>query len=499
MKGSERGRRPAAKRGHSIEAMIGVLRSMAAALAMATVMLLSAPHAAKADDPTPGQPAAGETTEAGPPSAEGDAVEADAEGEAADAEADQGPAAPQDGAEDAAEAAPPPPPDPVEADPVSKQFAELGLEAAAAALAAQADPAPETLFALAGARFLLGVEYAAQERYRYGVGSVDFMPGLQLPLPDNAEPKPFDPEVLERVFAGLTRDMAGVIEALDRIPAEALANDEFGVALALDDLWIDANDNGARNEAGPATETAMDLAGAALGVTMRGARGTVVRFDAADVAWLRAYAHLLSGVAELALSLDLTAAAEAAAPGWRAAELYRGADPLGLQEQLWIDQLAVFATVLRGAPDPTRTQAALAHFQAMIANNRVFWARLDAEEDNAGEWVPNPRQQSALGGVRVDAETRDAWVAVLGELDMVLRGERLIAHWRYREDAEGARVGINLRRALENPGTAELMLWLQGAAAAPFIEKGEVASGEALAAFAALMGGESLAYAIWFN
>lgn len=443
-------------------------RGVAAALIAALLWSAAAPGAALAQ--TPSEPAPAETPQ----------------GEAA------------------AAAAPPAPSEkepPLTADPISAEFAKRGLSAVIARLEALAEPSPEELFALAGARFLRAVERASQQRYRFDLGQVDYAPMLRLPLPRNAKPEPFDPAVVEIVFTGVLEDMAGVEAALSRIPSEALEGDAFGVTLSLDDLWIDVNANGARDEAGPATETMMDLAGALLGAQLRGMRGTLIRFDAADVAWLRAYGHLLSGVSELVLSVDPTAALTAAQPGWEAGKRFtrvRGGG-FGMGESLWIDQAASALLMLRGTPDGARTRAALGHLQAMIAQNRVFWTRVKAEGDDRGEWIPNPNQTSALGGVRVDAQTAEGWLAVLGDLERVLKGELLAPYWRYDQTREGAPAGINLRRVLEDPAPFDLVLWIQGAAAAPYLEAGEVASGESMNAFERLVTGRAMMFALWFN
>ncbi|MEL6978401.1 MAG: hypothetical protein AAGM38_06955 [Pseudomonadota bacterium] len=387
---------------------------------------------------------------------------------------------------------------PLAAHPISAEIAETGLAATEARLGALPAPRPDELFALAGVRFLSAVEGAAQLRYRYNAGAVDYAPMLRLPLPANPEPEPFDPGMVEALFTAVLEDMAGVESALAALPPEALEGDALGLTLSLDDLWIDANGNGARDEAGPVTETMMDLTGGVLGAPLRGMRGTLVRFDAADVAWLRAYAHLLSGVSEVVLSLDPTAALTAAQPGWEASATFR-AEGGAFGAEMWADQAAATLLLFRGAPDAARTRAALAHFEAMIAQNRVFWERVFIEEDDRGEWIPNPTQASALGGATLTREMAEGWIAVLGELEQVLKGELLMPHWRYAADAEGNSVGVNLRRVFEDPASVDLVLWLQGAAAVPYLEVGPLADGRTLNAFDTLVRGRSLALAVWFN
>lgn len=404
-----------------------------------------------------------------------------------------------EGATDApAEAATPAEPAPLSASPVSARIADVGLETVEAELAALAEPTPQDLFLLAGVRFLRGVERAAQERYRVGAGQVDFAPMLRLPLPENPEPEPFEPGIVETVFKGVLDDMRAVEAALARLPDAALEDPAFGATLSLDDLWIDVNRNGERDEAGPITETVMDLSGFILDAPLRGMRGTLVRFDAADVAWLRAYAHFLSGVSEFILALDPTRALSEAAPGWEAAAEYETDRATAFGVDQWVDQAAATLMLLRGRPDGVRTRRALAHFESMIAENRIFWSRVAAETDDQAEWIPNPTQRSALGGVQISQETADAWVAVLADAEKLLKGEALAPYWRYVGN-DGAPVGLNIRRILEDPAPADLVLWIQGAAAAPYLETGDVVSAESWRAFTRLVGGQALAFAVWFN
>ena len=387
----------------------------------------------------------------------------------------------------------------LEIDPISKDIAKNGLRRVEAELAKKRAPSPKEMFALAGVRFLRAMERASQQRYRYDSKEAPFAPILRLKLPKNPKPERFDSRMAERLFEQVIKDMAAVEAALDEIPEAALDDPTFAVTLSLDDLWIDANGNGKRDEAGGVSETVLDVAGDALGLNMRGMVGTVVRFDAADVSWLRAYALFLSGVSELALALDITSAIEGARPGWEVAAKHKPAPGLGIGEDVWIDQAATILLMLRGEVDAKRTRAALAHFDAMIANNRLFWAEVAEETDDLGEWIPNPSQKSALGGVTVSKETAAAWEKVLDEADKILKGELLLGHWRYDKNEKGEPIGVNLRKALEEPRSADVVLWLQGTAATPYLEKGEVAGAEAWSNFERLVSGQGLSFALWFN
>ena len=63
----------------------------------------------------------------------------------------------------------------------------------------------------------------------------------------------------------------------------------------------------------------------------------------------------------------------------------------------WLDKIAIVVLALRQQPDAALTRATAAHLRAMVAQNRAFWQLVAQETDNQAEWIPNPRQQAAMG------------------------------------------------------------------------------------------------------
>jgi hypothetical protein len=80
----------------------------------------------------------------------------------------------------------------------------------------------------------------------------------------------------------------------------------------------------------------------------------------------------------------------------------------------------------------------------------------------------------------------------LGEFEALLAGRKLIPHWRLAK-------GINLRRVFTEPRTFDPVLWMQGSAALPYLEDGELTSNETWFRIMGLLQGNFLGYAIWFN
>ena len=378
----------------------------------------------------------------------------------------------------------------------STMIATDGLRTTEAAIAARSDPTPDDLFALGGVRFLGAVERALQLRYQNGMSQgfavMADIPVLRLPIAENPSPTPFDPAVLEAMFLGITQDMTGALAALDQIGDD----DTLGVTIRTDDLWFDINGSGQREEC----EGVLDVVGLGLtGGFGEPLNGVTIRFDTADAAWLSAYAHLLSGISETVLAfepaeaiarvLDSRAAIEALSP--------QGSESMGYMDMNEIknivDLVTMFIYALEGQPDIDRSRAAHAHFQDMIADNRVFWNRVALEADNEAEWIPNKTQTSALP-IDFPPDTGGAWLSVLAELEGVLRGDVLIPHWTLGDGA-----GINLAKLFQDPPPVDIVGFIQGGALVPYMERGRLVSFTALQRFEQMMMGNTGLYMVILN
>jgi hypothetical protein len=86
------------------------------------------------------------------------------------------------------------------------------------------------------------------------------------------------------------------------------------------------------------------------------------------------------------------------------------------------------------------------------------------------------------------------WLEFVEEVEAILAGKRLIPLWRGQEER-----GINLRRVFTEPRAFDLILWVQGTAATPYLEKGPLTKPEVWQRLQTLFGGDLLGFAIWFN
>lgn len=380
---------------------------------------------------------------------------------------------------------------PAAAETLSQEVARTGLGTVEMRLAALPDPTNEDLFALAGLRFLGGVEAALQLRWQTGVrADWSELPILRLPIPENPGARPFAPEDITALLIGLDNQMESSREALAQ-----LGDAPFALEIRLADLWFDINLNDVRDEG----EDLASVAGLMGGGRILGIRveDPVIRFDTADAAWLAAYTHFLSGFAKIALAYDPEPGIQRVLDSSSAIYALWGDTPppnaLDMMFGRQVDRIAMVLFALSNTPDKTLAQEAHAHLLAMIQENRSFWSMVALEADNDREWVPNDTQTSGVG-IMMPPGTGARWQAVLADAEAMLLGEALIPHWRF-----GAEAGINLKKMFEDPPPVDLVTWIQGEGLLPYAEKGPRVSPAAWNDFERLVSGDAILFAVFLN
>jgi hypothetical protein len=88
-----------------------------------------------------------------------------------------------------------------------------------------------------------------------------------------------------------------------------------------------------------------------------------------------------------------------------------------------------------------------------------------------------------------------AWRSFLNEAHLILDGEVLLPYWRGADETRG----VNLRKAFEEPREFDLLLWLQGSAAIPYLENGTVSDDDFWRQTNQTFNGQFLGFAVWFN
>jgi hypothetical protein len=377
---------------------------------------------------------------------------------------------------------------------------------AAAAAQARLDAVPgddQARLMLGAVEFLRAVEHLCQGLYHYGLGSayqdptgLAQLPFLRLPVPENPHPEPLTYAALRSVLQAFVGDL----ETAERTLAGITATDlQFPLNIGL--IRLDLDGDGAAS----ADEVAWKIfqrVGALPQMDETRTAALLVDFDGSDVPWLQAYCHMLMAIGDFLLAHDWHEAFDATFH-----DVFPAAQtPLGLElrgkgemtgkaqnDDAGIADLVAFIHLIRWpvvAPD--RLADSLAHLEAMVRLNRVSWQRIMAETDQGREWIPNPHQTGILPGMTVTADRVAAWLLVLDDLDALLKGRKLIPHWRFDK-------GINLRRLFLEPTTFDLVLLVQGSAAIPYLEKGELITGDRLDDLTGRFDGEFWRYSIWFN
>jgi hypothetical protein len=351
-------------------------------------------------------------------------------------------------------------------------------------------------FGLGVLQFFRAIESLGQSLHRHGLrserGRLLDIPFLRLPVPQNPNPDPLTYPALRKVLHDLVRDLAKAEATL-----EAVRDDRVKLPLHLGLVRL--------NLAGPG-QPGQPLR-ALLERYLGGPRGLpadadlLVVFDRGDVSWLRGYCHLLQALAEIALAHDAQELFDCTAPLFfqNVQTPYAflnegGAGIFPISDGVDAIDVIAFIHLLRlPVKQPGRMQAALKHLRRMIALSRESWKYILAETDDDHEWIPNPRQKGALG-IPVTQERVDGWLAFLDEAEALLDGKRLIPFWRGNK----AR-GINLRRVFTEPRTLDVVGWVQGTAAAPYLENGSLTKADVWQRLERIFRGEFIGFALWFN
>jgi hypothetical protein len=158
------------------------------------------------------------------------------------------------------------------------------------------------------------------------------------------------------------------------------------------------------------------------------------------------------------------------------------------------DVVAVIHLINLPVVEPQRMQAALTHLEQVIALSRESWRDILAETDDEREWIPNPKQTGILPGVQITQPMVEGWQEVLDEVEAILQGKKLIPFWRGDDQR-----GVNLRKVFTEPTTFDLVMWIQGTAAAPYLQEGPLSTPDTWQRFNQMFNGQFVGFAIWFN
>lgn len=355
----------------------------------------------------------------------------------------------------------------------------------------------EARFGLGAVQFLQSVERLGQFLHQHGVSErANRIPLLRLPIPPNPDPQPTTYADYRGMLETLLTDLATTEATLAKIDGDVKLPLRFG-QIRLD---LDGDGEATDQEALWRLYGAMNQAVSRRQGFEEQARQFRITFDTGDVYWLRGYCHLLSALIEVQLACDgqrwfdhcghlLFAKTDTPFPFLTPKQ--RPADR-NWDYSLFLDILAAVHLFDFEVKEPERAESARQHLLAMADLSGKSWDAIVAETDDDSEWLPNAKQESVVG-VAVSAEMIATWRNVMGELKALLEGEKLIPFWR--DPAQG----VNLKRVFTEPKRFDLVLWIQGTAAVPYLEQGETVSPESWRGIQQVFRGEFIGFALWFN
>ncbi|MCC7387405.1 MAG: hypothetical protein IT431_01410 [Phycisphaerales bacterium] len=336
------------------------------------------------------------------------------------------------------------------------------------------------LAALGVVQFLQSGELILQQTYTYGGFNLPVQASMMVGVGGMGQNIAFNPEPRPINHAQFRASFEDWIAAVARAEATLarVGDEEVKVRIPIGLARLDLNADGTADEREQLWRLFRALQ-TRFEPMQADADAFEVAFDRGDVAWLRGYCHLCMAVGEFFLAHDSREAFERAGHVFYA----KNETPYGFLKgerkvadyATGVDVTDIIALVHLlnfECVEPGRMEVARGHLLETFRLANEMWRWYDAETDDDREWIPNPTQvEGAIPEARITQEMHDTWLRALGEGEQLLRGERLLRFWR----GDGER-GVNVRRFFAEPRRFDLVLWVQGSAAAPYLEEGEFTS-----------------------
>ncbi len=355
-----------------------------------------------------------------------------------------------------------------------------GEQALEAALVA-APKDDQVRFGLGVLRFARGVERLGQSLHEYGSKADNpNLPFLRLPVPVNPDPAPISYHVFRRILDDLIRDLSAAEETL-----AGVTDDNVKLPLRLAAVRLDLTG------AGKPTDSLIDIMKRLMRQQFDFLKDNPefrVHFDRGDVAWFRAYCHLLCAMADFYLAFDL----EGLFNQHGKDHFARLKKPLAEPDANVLEVIAV--------KEPARLGRFRKHVLKVCELNHETWKFIRAEKDDDFEWLPNPKQKGVIG-LPVRDEMITAWLGMIDELEALFSGKKMVpakwASWIGHNTADG----LNLQKLLDDPPAKIDWNWLvKNGVPAKYLQKGPEVNVQAILRIATVFGDSlSVAYAAWFN
>jgi len=292
-------------------------------------------------------------------------------------------------------------------------------------------------FGLGVLQLVRSVERLGQSLHEFGCQSENTrLPFVRLPVPANPRPTAITYKAFRRVLDGFHHDLAVAELTLSNISDEKVT-----LPLRLANIHLDLDEDG------QATDSLIGIMNKLMGRSLEFEGNTefLVHFDRGDVAWLRAYCHLLMGILDFQLTFDLEPTFNLMAD-----ELFTNPQSpyKGKPSEKW-RKLREAAKVVF-VKDPVRLNDCRKHLLTVCELNHETWRFIRAEQDDEFEWLPSARQKGVLGLPVTDAMI-DAWLGMIDEFAGLLNGKKLVPAIVIFAVGPAVDHGMSLRKLLEDP------------------------------------------------
>ncbi|MBL8825032.1 MAG: hypothetical protein JNJ77_20760 [Planctomycetia bacterium] len=374
--------------------------------------------------------------------------------------------------------------------PLMEQYLHSGqLRQGEMALESQLQKNPkddQARFGLGLIRIVRAVETMGQSFYQVGLKPTsNWVPFVRLPIPHNPEPNPVSYLSFRRILDQFTTDMAQAEATL-----AAITDDEVKLPLRLAHIKIDLDGDG------QATDQFLEMLNKLMGAPpelLKANPEFLVHFDRGDVAWLRAYCHLLGAMLEIYLSVDTEADFY-----FFAKEHFPRVKPfLTADEENRLRGKQMMQTFSIQFKEPKRLSRFRHHLLDVAKLNRETWRYIRAETDDQYEWLPNAKQKGVFN-LPVRDEMITTWLTMMGELESMLEGKSLIP-MDFFGNTRGK--GLNVKTLLEDPPQSiDFNSVMQQGPAAKYLETGTNMNFEGISAvMRAFDNPMRMGYFAWFN
>jgi hypothetical protein len=305
-----------------------------------------------------------------------------------------------------------------------------------------------------------------------------------VPVPENPDPAPISYAAFRRVLDDFRRDLSAAEATL-----AGVTDDRVKLPVRLADVRLDLVGDG------KPTDRFIDILTKLMQRPqfdfLKENPEFLVCFDRGDVAWLRAYCHLLMGMLDFYLAFDTEEEFDLSAERLFAKprKPFRGDEA---ERQRKFDEALREVAVT----EPRRLGRFRKHLIKVAELNREIWKHIRAETDDDHEWLPNSRQKGVLG-LPVRDEMIDAWLAMMAEMEALLDGKRTFLKLFVQKDSKG----LNLKALLDDP-PEKFVLDAQFPLNLPdrYWSKEQDVNINAVLRVAQVFGNPTaVAYAMWFN